>query len=95
MLDSVTILEKIIIDPPAAKIYSRLGFKKRLRHFPPLAKKKQIVISKKQPQSSGCKVPSCVFLSVKMTGRIFLLTNGQSSAAKNFPFFLTAAGKPC
>ena len=30
MLDSVTILEKIIIDPPAAKIYSRLGFKKKI-----------------------------------------------------------------
>ncbi len=30
MLDSVIILEKIIIDPPAAKIYSRLGFKKKI-----------------------------------------------------------------
>ncbi len=29
MIDSITILEKIIIDPPAAKIYSRLGFKKQ------------------------------------------------------------------
>lgn len=29
MLDSVTILEKIIIDLPSAKIYSRLGFRKK------------------------------------------------------------------
>lgn len=29
MLNSVTILEKIILDPPQAKIYSRLGFKKK------------------------------------------------------------------
>lgn len=30
MIDSVTILENIIIDPPTAKIYSRLGFKKKI-----------------------------------------------------------------
>jgi hypothetical protein len=30
MLDSVILLEKIIIDPPAEKIYSRLGFKKKI-----------------------------------------------------------------
>lgn len=30
MLDSVIFLEKIIIDPPAAAIYSRLGFKKKI-----------------------------------------------------------------
>ena len=30
MLDSVIFLEKIIIEPPAAKIYSRLGFKKKI-----------------------------------------------------------------
>jgi len=30
MLDSVIFLEKIIIDPPAVKIYSRLGFKKKV-----------------------------------------------------------------
>ncbi len=30
MINSVTILEKIIIDPPMAKIYSRLGFSKKM-----------------------------------------------------------------
>ena len=30
MLDSVIFLEKIIIDPPATPIYSRLGFKKKI-----------------------------------------------------------------
>ncbi|HOX16454.1 MAG TPA: hypothetical protein PLP18_10045 [Smithellaceae bacterium] len=30
MIDSVTILENIIIDPPTAKIYARLGFKKKI-----------------------------------------------------------------
>ncbi|KAF0160244.1 MAG: cytoplasmic protein [Syntrophaceae bacterium] len=30
MFDSVIFLEKIIIEPPAAKIYSRLGFKKKI-----------------------------------------------------------------
>ncbi len=30
MTDSVILLEKIMIDPPAAQIYSRLGFKKKV-----------------------------------------------------------------
>ncbi len=30
MLNSVTIIEKIILDPPTAKIYSRLGYRKKL-----------------------------------------------------------------
>lgn len=35
MLNSVTILEKIIIDPPLAKIYSRLGFHKKMSALSP------------------------------------------------------------
>ena len=34
MLKSAILLEKIIIDPPAAQIYSRLGFKKRVTSLP-------------------------------------------------------------
>ena len=30
MLNSVTIIEKIILDPPTSKIYSRLGYRKKL-----------------------------------------------------------------
>lgn len=30
MLNSVTLIEKIILDPPASKIYSRLGYRKKL-----------------------------------------------------------------
>jgi hypothetical protein len=38
MLNSVIILEKIILDPPKAKIYSRLGFKKKITSLSPSQK---------------------------------------------------------
>lgn len=39
MLNSVTILEKIILDPPTSKIYSRLGFSKKITSLSPSQKK--------------------------------------------------------
>lgn len=34
MMESIVFLEKIVIDPPRAKIYQRLGFKKRTTQIP-------------------------------------------------------------
>jgi hypothetical protein len=53
MLHSLTILEKIILDPPAPQIYSRLGFKKRQPPFLHPGKKKRIVISWRRLRSSA------------------------------------------
>ena len=33
-MESIVFLEKIVIDPPRAKIYQRLGFKKRTTQIP-------------------------------------------------------------
>jgi hypothetical protein len=39
MLNSVILLEKIILDPPTAQIYSRLGFKKKITSISPSRQK--------------------------------------------------------
>jgi hypothetical protein len=88
MLDSVTILEKIIIEPPTAKIYSRLGFKKKITS-----------LSSSQRQQTDRHIEEAVslislqasFLVLPITkndGRKILLASGLSFDSAKLASFL-------
>ncbi|MHB8137910.1 MAG: methionine synthase [Smithellaceae bacterium] len=88
MLDSVIILEKIILDPPTAKIYSRLGFKKRTTS-----------LTSSQQKETDCYIEEAVslislqgsFLTLpvhKNDGRKVLLAGEISFASAKFAAFL-------
>ncbi|MDD4355654.1 MAG: hypothetical protein PHN98_00265 [Smithellaceae bacterium] len=88
MLNSVMILEKIMLQPPMAKIYSRLGFKKRTTSLTPF---RQEETDRYIEEAAGIisLQGSFMMLSIlKNDGRETMLTGGMSFASIKLSAFL-------
>lgn len=88
MLNSVMILEKIILQPPMAKIYSRLGFKKRTTS---LTSSRQEETDRYIEEAAGIVnlQGSFIKLSIlKNDGRETVLAGGMSFASAKLAVFL-------
>ena len=88
MLNSVMILEKIILQPPTAQIYSRLGFRKRTTS---LTSSRQEETDRYIEEAAGIVnlQGSFIKLSIlKNDGRETLLTGGMSFASNKLAAFL-------
>lgn len=88
MLNSVMILEKIILQPPMAKIYSRLGFKKRTTS---LTSSRQEETDRYIEEAAGIVNLQGSFINLsilKNDGRETVLAGGMSFASTKLAVFL-------
>ncbi|MBP1709906.1 MAG: putative cytosolic protein [Deltaproteobacteria bacterium] len=88
MLNSVMILEKIILQPPTAKIYSRLGFKKRTTSLTPSRQKETDRYIEEAAGLIGLQGSFMMLSILRNDGRETVLTDGTSFSSTKLAAFL-------
>ena len=95
MPNSAILLKNIVIAPPAAQIYSRLGFKRATTSLSS-GRRRETDRHMEEAASMIRLQGSFLRLSIRRNdGRLISLKDGRPSAAKSFPRFWATAGMRC